>query len=487
MKSDFQKISRSLLISMTVTQILILIAYLLEVIKDERSIQYYLVLVLIIAVPTLFAWIAFKRNPEHKLCRYIIVIGFLAMYSMVLVTGDTPMTFAYVLVPATCLIICTDTRLLTITFIWAVAANVVCIFYKLLVLKQNSADEIADYEIQFLAVVMFFIFTFISTKLQGTINTRQLDEAKNHELATRDTLNNILRVADSVTAETRTVLSLVDQVEDSAHITAQSMNEISNGTSQTAESIQSQLMQTEQIQNIIQDTGTISDHVKNTVSDTYSHIRVGQEYMDALTQNANYVQEINNNLNEEMNHLVDSSTKALDIIHIIMEIASQTNLLALNASIEAARAGEAGRGFAVVATEITNLAAQTDDAASNIEELLGALQTEATDANQLVSNVVVSASQQHDLVANTQSVFTDITNAISQISEGVEQEAESIKTLHSINASLITSVETISAVSEEVSATTQQTLDMAQSNLALSGRMKDGISHLSDSVQQLSR
>lgn len=225
--------------------------------------------------------------------------------------------------------------------------------------------------------------------------------------------------------------------------------------------------------------------MQNTISQSHQSIESGMQNMDSLTESADYVQQINAALSTEMHTLVESATHALRIIQIIQDIASQTNLLALNASIEAARAGEAGRGFAVVASEITSLAQQTSDAATNIQNLLNTLQAEAETANQAVDNAVSAGSSQNSLILNTKSTFEEIRHAISSIADNAQAEASSIGQLLEVNTELISSVETISAISEEVSATTQQTYEMAQNNLGLSEQMKEHIDTLSASVNQL--
>jgi methyl-accepting chemotaxis protein len=57
------------------------------------------------------------------------------------------------------------------------------------------------------------------------------------------------------------------------------------------------------------------------------------------------------------------------IVNFISNISNQTHLLAVNAAIEAVRAGEEGRGFAVVAEEVSRLADNVQDFASQISTL----------------------------------------------------------------------------------------------------------------------
>ena len=61
-------------------------------------------------------------------------------------------------------------------------------------------------------------------------------------------------------------------------------------------------------------------------------------------------------------------------------------MLALNAAIEAARAGEQGRGFAVVAEEVRKLAEDSQSAAKEISELIGAMQEETSKAVRVVED-----------------------------------------------------------------------------------------------------
>lgn len=115
----------------------------------------------------------------------------------------------------------------------------------------------------------------------------------------------------------------------------------------------------------------------------------------------------------------------------ILDITNQTNLLALNAAIEAARAGEAGKGFAVVAEEIRNLATQSSDNVSTIQEAVdGVLKAVAgiKEGTQLaLAFMEHEIKQNHENTINITTNYQKDTESINDLMEAIYRQTELLK------------------------------------------------------------
>lgn len=134
---------------------------------------------------------------------------------------------------------------------------------------------------------------------------------------------------------------------------------------------------------------------------------------------------------EQMNVIVKqvehSSEQITNVVRIVEEIAEKTNLLALNSAIEAARAGVYGKGFAVVADEVRELADQTKNSISTINELI-LDSTEYT--KQLVDSLQIvtrNIDESNDMSRTTYNDVEQIVEAIDnnlQTNRSIEEQVE---------------------------------------------------------------
>ena len=174
---------------------------------------------------------------------------------------------------------------------------------------------------------------------------------------------------------------------------------------------------------------------------------VMKQKTDAAVEQAKSVQKIN--------ELTDN----------IKQISSQTNLLALNANIEAARAGEAGRGFAVVASEIGDLATQTLDTVSTIDEIVGEVNSSVSNMTECLTTIMefleqtvlgdyehfAQVGEQYHADADT---FQQIMQQTKEAVDALEQHIGEISsTVSVINSMVEQSTDGISGIAEKSGST----------------------------------
>jgi methyl-accepting chemotaxis protein len=182
--------------------------------------------------------------------------------------------------------------------------------------------------------------------------------------------------------------------------------------------------------------------------------------------------------------VVEDISKAAEAI---IGIASQTNLLALNASIEAARAGEAGKGFAVVADNIKGLAEESDQAAKEITGMLDKITALSNRNKELTGKIKEDTSSESVEMAAMDEAFEEMLSILQETEEGNQEIVRLVGMVNTAKDDIMNAVESLSSVSEENAASTQETsasLTMLDENMENVVEEASSLSEIANSLQE---
>jgi methyl-accepting chemotaxis protein len=468
----------------TILVAVLILSYVLEVVKGARTIGYLAVFAILALVPVVIEWMLYTKTPDHKSIEIILGLGYGIFYTFVIFTTNNALAFTYAIPLYVILTLYSDLKFCLFTSAGGFLVNLLFTAYQALTVG-IPAEDMATYEIRVLLMLIIAVFLCMATDVMVKINRMKMDDINQEKENTSKLLKHVMDISGEMSEGVQNVTQQMEQLGTSVVEIRDAMQQVSSGTNETAESVQNQLSQTEEIQKHIEKVEMVSNTINENMDHAKNDIGNGKSSLDVLLKQVESSERAGKEVVTDIGELEEYMNNMQSIIELITSVASQTSLLALNASIEAARAGEAGKGFAVVATEISNLANQTQGATVNITEVIHNVSEKLTIAVNAVQQLMDNNAKQNTSATTVAESFERITQSTRDIDEQSRMLERVVGDLAAANKGIVESVQTISAITQEVSAHANETYNISDKNSDIVSQVTEMVEKLNAQAQSL--
>ncbi len=472
-----QSKNKTALIGVFIMNIILALAYLLEVVKGTRGIPSYLIVVLFSLGPSFLGLIAYLRKKHTLAVRYICGIGFMILYAYIMFTGTTNITFSYVIVILCIFIVYVDLKYSIIIGVCALLINIALIVKNAMTTGLTKV-QITDAEIIVACLILVCLFSVLAIKKVTQINQANIDKAESEKEYTAKLLQTILEVAESFIENVNVATEETKLLSEAINSTQYAMEQLNHGTNDAAQVIGEQQHSTTAINEHISEVENATGLIVEELQRTEEKLQQSNNVIKGLLEQVHVSENSSALVAKEMTGLKQNAEQMQTVMGLISSIANQTGMLALNASIEAARAGESGRGFAVVASEISSLASQTNNATKDINDLIGNITLSIEQAAVAVEELLKCNQNQNEYIDNTAANFDEIHTSTQNIAGQANQLKETVEAVARENTNVVRSIENVSALTEEVTSSACETLESCNRNLISISKVSDIMSRL---------
>jgi len=467
-----------------IMNLVLVAAYLIEVLKGARSIASYAVIAALCIVPCILATIVFLRKKEAYSIRYIMGIGFSLLYGYIMFTAASDLTFCYIIVAFVMFLVYVDFKFLVILGSYAFIVNIVRV---VLTAMQGKlvGDKLTNAEIAIACISLTFAFALMAIRKMEKINQANIDKADQGKEQADTLLQTTLNVASSMTENINDAMGETEVLKEAIDATQQDMERLADEVNTSAEAIDVQKQSTEKINAHIQNVEESVHSITDEVTNAEENLNTGNEVMKALLEQVQISEKSNELVAQKMAGLKECAAKMQDIMSLIGSVANQTGLLSLNASIEAARAGEAGRGFAVVAGEISNLSSQTNSATSEINTLIEDIVASVGEVTEAMDTLLECSRLQNQYVDITAESFEKIHGSTQSIVEQVANLRSTVEIVMEENKQVEEGIENVANVTQRVMDSANETLASCNTNLQSIAKVADIMNTLTEEAAKL--
>lgn len=433
----------------------------------------------------LYFW---RKSHDTVMIKHLVAVGFAVFYTYSLFTTINSLVFVMVIPMIMVISVYNDTK-------YSVEINVGTIILSVIAPIYWSKTGMQGYETQdnmILQIVIMLLTALASYMTSKTLrrNSRQkIDEAVEAQNHAEAVLQDLVLMSEKMHEGIKDIYEDLYKLNAASQTTREAMQQLSKGATDTAEAVQKQTFQTEEIQNKVNMVTDAAAGITESMQMTIDVLSTGNKDVEVLVRQVEASVENGAQVAEKLQNLDQNVEEMHSIVKLISGIANQTSMLALNASIEAARAGEQGKGFAVVASQVTGMAAQTKDATAQISDMIDNVSAAITEVVQVIHQMLEGIHEEKQSTTNTAASFANIQKNTTAVQQNVDSLARSIEELKEANIMIVESIQTISAISEEVSAHANNTADAEEKNAAtinqIDAKMGDLIQYIKSNKKSM--
>ena len=195
-RPEYSGLNAGLVYGWLIIAVVLMVAYAIEVMKGERSETYLLYFSLVTIVPVIASFIVYHLRQEWFYLRYLVFGGYMIMYTFVMLTGNTPLVFTYILPLLSLMVLYHDMLLVTITGLASIVVNIASTYIRYMD-DEISLHNSKEIEIQFALLILCFMASIVGAYIYGRIDRKNAEFRENMQQMTIATIRTIANTIDA--------------------------------------------------------------------------------------------------------------------------------------------------------------------------------------------------------------------------------------------------------------------------------------------------